>query len=76
MQSEQNQTEARVKSVSGLQRPTSGGIMNEKFFEVQRREEKSISFDVIKKTSKGMVALCTPQESVCISKCWLCWASG
>ena len=41
--------------------------MNEKFYEVQRREEKSISFGVIKKTSKERVALCTPQGPVCIS---------
>ena len=35
--------------------------MNEKFYEVRRREEKSISFGVIKKTSKERVALCTPK---------------
>ena len=41
--------------------------MNEKFYEKRRREEKSISFGVIKKTSKERVALCTPQGPVCIS---------
>ena len=53
--------------------------MNEKFYEKRRREEKSISFGVIKKTSKGRVALCTPQGSVCsvyISIFWLLWSSG
>ena len=71
-----NKTTQRVKSESGAHPPTYGGIMNEKFYEERRREEKSISFGVIKKTSKERVALCTPQGPVCISICWLRWTRG
>ena len=54
----ENKNKPRVKSVSGLQRPTFGGIMDEKLYEVRRREEKSISFGLIKRPQrKGLLSV-------------------